>query len=229
MIDSESQPPQPAQPPPASWLVRAAVVSALLLLMAAGIVGLLQVTGVTDLRAILGGAEPAPNVTTAAPDETTRVETIVPAGEGARGLSVGQGVEFSDGINRWTLSIVGVEWFDGGCDQTLEVTTPVIVLDVWIEVLAGVASVNHLLELEYLDESGTPADISLLSHCDRPALTDTFDIPAGSVRTGKVAFEVPAAAGGELVYTVLFGPVLGAWTIPPAGSVPAEPVPTTTG
>jgi hypothetical protein len=62
-----------------------------------------------------------------------------------------------------------------------------------------------------VDGGGTTRTPSLLSGCDSPPLDYTI-ISAGAVLTGRIAFEVPTGAGGELTYGQMLKPT-ASWAI----------------
>jgi hypothetical protein len=138
----------------------------------------------------------------------------VDPGQSADQLPLGRAVNISDPDGSWTVTINSATWRSTDCDPAalpLGQGVRMLVVNVTFAVTKGVAEVNPL-DFQYTDPNGVPALPAILSSCG-PELQSGFDLPAGTKRTGAVAFEVRGKGGGLIGYSALFSPI-ATWQAP---------------
>jgi hypothetical protein len=150
---------------------------------------------------------PAPSATTAPP-----VADPGPTGE-TFNMAVGDIVDVTNGTAQWSVQLVTAKWSQGGCDSGSSVVDPVITANVAFDVSDGPASLNPVFDFYYVDDAGTRFAVSGLTDCDKPQLADTFSVPTGQSRTGKVAMVVKSGLAGKLYYRPSAEHLSASWLI----------------
>jgi hypothetical protein len=85
-----------------------------------------------------------------------------------------------------------------------------VIIDVTVKITDGVGSINPLY-FAYVDAGGTTISEAIFASCKD--LGSGNDFPAGTVRSGQLAYDV-ATGPGTLSWSGVLGGQLGSWTIP---------------
>lgn len=208
-------PPPPPQPGKSKVGLIVGIVVGVVVLLCAGLVGVFVVIRNAAQNVADDLDDVLPSFTVPVDDTTDPGGDPDPGPTGETfNMEIGDGVEVTepDGT-QWTVYILDYEWFSEPCEDFGVADHPIVVFDVEFEVISGTASVNPLFDFSYITDAGASADSSLFSFCDDPTLDDTYDRTAGDLRTGQIAFEVPAGAGGRLEYSSDFEPT-ASWLVP---------------
>ncbi len=184
---------------------------------------------VSGIAGLMGGDEetatpslPVPRDPPARPPtpRVTELSAMVDAGpDTSFGLPAGTGVRITRGESQWSVAVLAVEWLDEGCEDILGTSVgPVVVADIRLEALSDALLVTPLLEFRYADVDGRTSGVSLLSGC--ADMSDLMlSVPAGEIRTSRIAIEVPSGRAGELTYGEVTGieddafEPLASWTV----------------
>lgn len=210
--------PAPAKSSNRTLIIVFVVIGALLVLCCVGVVGLFayrasQVTASDSSNDDPGFVMPSFNPPGPGGGGTG------PTASGANANQpLGKVITFSDTGGTWTVSVTTRTWSDANCGPSAGFFPPphgkLLIVDVVFEVTKGKASINPFY-FDYIDSAGKRGDYSILSGCDEPSFQADNDLPAGTKRTGKIAFDITIGQTGVIQYENLFGDDAASWKITP--------------